>query len=583
MSEKNIFDKNISYTETQKAGNTIMKRTHHTQRGVEIGDIVLPTHMPEDVANAETIVLPRARHNIPRFKKSRLQEVLPIPTSNTKYSFRSQTVINTSFSTPEQRERIASSQNSQYSFQQSSYVNQATHSARPYQQPSEPQQFSTFVGPTSFPQRPAGPAFKLPVGQTQLRKPRKRRRFPLLTRILIGVFLFLLVIVGSGIKYYYATFDVTLKNTVGQVVTRSSGDNAPSGKTSNNGDILSGKRINILLLGSDTDIKFTDASGHSVYLAQTDIVVTIDPQTRSVGMLSIPRDTWLNAPGYGMMKLDEVYKAGGVALSRYTIHQDFGIYIDYYAWVGLDGFIKVINTVGGIDVDVLHPIADDNYPDDIGNHGTDIYAMKRLYLAPGPQHLTGPEALEYVRSRHADLVGDFGRSVRQQQVLTQLKTKLNNPAIIGKLPELSNDLNGFVKTDMQLPDVFRLMNFARLLDQSKINRVTLGPPYSQPAQITMADGTIKDVVELDCGQVQPIIATMFNLGATAKCDTQGSTGDVQETQSVLNTTFLAAPSQPRIHTVMASSNGSSTTLSHVHSLLDLMFLVVFKSPNATNV
>src|SRR5262249_10837242 len=149
-----------------------------------------------------------------------------------------------------------------------------------------------------------------------------------------------------------------------------------------NGNILSGPRINILLLGSDTDEKF-----QGNYIAQTDIVVTIDPATKSVGMLSIPRDSFINVPGYGMHKLDEAYGLGGVAVSRLTIEQDFGITINYYAWVGLDGFIKVINEVDGVDVDVMHPIADDNYPNDVGTNNP--YAVKRLYLPPGPQHLDG--------------------------------------------------------------------------------------------------------------------------------------------------------------------------------------------------
>src|SRR5258707_1529263 len=195
-------------------------------------------------------------------------------------------------------------------------------------------------------------------------------------------------------------------------------------------------------------------------------------------MLSIPRDFYIPVPGYGMHKLDEAYGLGGVALSRQTIEQDFGIPINYYAWIGLDGFIKVINEVGGVDVDVLHPIVDDNYPDDVGKNANNPYALKRLYLAPGPQHLDGPTALEYVRSRHADLVGDFGRSVRQQQVLSALKTRLANPDIFGKLSNIAQDLTGYLKTDMQLADVLKLMNFARGLDPNKINKLTFGPPYS---------------------------------------------------------------------------------------------------------
>src|SRR5260370_36361139 len=116
-------------------------------------------------------------------------------------------------------------------------------------------------------------------------------------------------------------------------------------------------------------------------------------------MLSIQRDSYINVRGQGLRKLDEAYYLGGVALSRRTIEQDFGISINYCVWIGLDGFIKVINTVNGVDVDVMHPIVDDNYPDDTGANANDPNAIKRLYLPPGPQHLDGPTALDYVRSR----------------------------------------------------------------------------------------------------------------------------------------------------------------------------------------
>jgi LCP family protein required for cell wall assembly len=407
----------------------------------------------------------------------------------------------------------------------------------------------------------------------------KRRRFPIWARIVVSVFLLLLIVVGGVAGYYYYFFSAPVSHIVGQQVTRLKGDEDPNANR-NGVDILSGPRINILLLGSDTDEKFSNGT----YLAQSDIVVTIDPASRKVGMLSIPRDFWINVPGIGMRKLDEAYGYGGVALSRLTIYQNFGISINYYAWVGLDGFIKVINTVGGVDVDVLHPITDDNYPDDIGNHGSDIFAYKRLYIPPGPQHLSGIESLEYVRSRHADLVGDFGRSARQQQVLSALKTKLNNPDIIGKLPDIAHDLDGYVKTDMQLTDVFKLMNLARGLDPNSINRVILGPPYSSSG--TTADG--KSVVFPDCNLIVPVIRQMFALGNKAVCNIQANSSN----------STVASASQPSYTSDSSATNGSLQAASQVastsamnlaggsdnlfgfHSLLDLMFMVVFESPQA---
>ena len=135
--------------------------------------------------------------------------------------------------------------------------------------------------------------------------------------------------------------------------------------------------LNLLLLASDTDSKF---EGGAV-LTQTDMVVRIDFVHHHVTMLSLPRDLWIPSDeGYCCNKLDEIslyetdnattpldVKLHGFAHTVATIEQDFHIPINAYAWVGLDGFIKVIDTLGGVDIDVLHPIVDDTYPADITN------------------------------------------------------------------------------------------------------------------------------------------------------------------------------------------------------------------------
>ena len=475
--------------------------------------------------------------------------------------------------------------------QQPSSFNGSTPQSQPLMNPLPGSMPMNYQGAGGYP--PGYGSF--PSGPGNQGNNRKKRRFPIWARVAVSVFLLLLIVGGGAAGYYYYNFSAPVSQIVGQQVTRLKGDKDPNANR-NGGDILSGPRINILLLGSDTDQKFTNADGSHNYLAQSDIVVTIDPATKSVGMLSIPRDFWINVPGSGMRKLDEAYSLGGtavgtgayspggVALSRLTIFQDFGIPINYYAWVGLDGFVKVINTVGGVDVDVLHPITDDNYPDDVGNKTSDLYAYKRLYISPGPQHLSGPEALEYVRSRHADLVGDFGRSARQQQVLSALKTKLNNPDIVSKLPEIANDLNGYVKTDMQLSDVFKLMNFARSLNANAINRVILGPPYS--ADGNTADG--QSVVFPDCGKIVPVIAQMFALGNKAACNIQANSGNntlastlrpSSTNNNSVNTNGLQTMSQMASASTLNLSGGNDN-LSGFHSLLDLMFMVALESPQA---
>ena len=333
-------------------------------------------------------------------------------------------------------------------------------------------------------------------------------------------------------------------------------------------------------------------------------MVTIDPTAKTVGMLSIPRDFFLNVPGYGMHKLDEAYSLGGVALSCLTIEQDFGIPLNYYAWVGLDGFTNVINTVGGVDVNVTHAIVDDNYPNDV-NNSSDPYALERLYIPPGPQHLNGQEALEYVRSRHADLIGDFGRSARQQQVLIALKSKLDNSDIFGKLTTIANELKGSVKTDMQLTDILKVMEFARGLNVNTIQRLTLGPPYSTqgiaPANSGVDAGA--SVVFPNCSEVITALQKMFQLGNNAVCNIEGNAGVSSSGASWKNAVASPANHSLSLATSMAGSgnNSASQSLGSVvgnsavsmldgpsdlfglRSVLDLMFLVVFEAPNVLQV
>lgn len=433
-------------------------------------------------------------------------------------------------------------------------------------------------GPGSFGTGSQGPGGRPAPGG---KKRKKGRRVPMWARIVIGLLLFCLVLGGASFAYYQFYFAGAVNHIVGQQVQRAPGEEDPNANL-NNG-ILSGPRINILLLGSDTDQKF-----QGQYIAQTDIVVTIDPGTHSVGMLSIPRDFYIPIPGYGLHKLDEAYGLGGVDLSRRTIEQDFGIPINYYAWVGLDGFIKVISEVGGVDVDVLHPIVDDNYPDDVGANANNPYALKRLYLAPGPQHLDGPTALEYVRSRHADLVGDFGRSARQQQVLSALKTRLSNPTVFGHLSAIASDLQGYLKTDMQLSDVLKLMYFARSLDLNSINRLILGPPYASagvaPAGTPDAGA---DVVFPNCVKIIPAIAQMLQLGDRAACNVVGEGGGSaplpvayragQPSPFAVRVNNMVDRPQSLTSALPGNTNGDPASLFGMQSLLDLMLMGVFET------
>ena len=360
-------------------------------------------------------------------------------------------------------------------------------------------------------------------------KGKPRRRFPIWARVATGFLAFVLLIAGGFFTYYEVKLAPTLNGLIGQKAIHRSGSTSKNGTPApvldvGTSNLIGQNRINILLLGSDTDGK------NGAPLAQSDIVVTIDQQTHYVGMLSIPRDLQVSFPSGGEGKMDAAFSYGwqdqggnnatvdaeaGAGLAEDTIQQNFGIHIDRYAWVGLTGFVKVIDTAGGVDVDVTHPMVDDDYPDDVSNPGGSVYDYQRLYIAPGPQHLNGIQALNYVRTRHSDLIGDFGRSARQQQVLSALKTKLANPDTISQTSQLLNDLNGYLLTDMQLSDLVYLGNLARSVDLNAVQHATLSPPYSSPSS--------QNTNYLpNCSQITGVISQMF--GIQGNCIPQSDGG-----------------------------------------------------------
>ncbi|HYX50872.1 MAG TPA: LCP family protein, partial [Ktedonobacteraceae bacterium] len=263
---------------------------------------------------------------------------------------------------------------------------------------------------------PEQPFAEIPPGRLPPSK-RTASRYTKRMRTFIYIFLLFALLVGGALAYGYSYFESNIQAPLVSFFRPvSRGNNEPPPDDS----AITGRPWNILLLGSDNDNKYS----FPALLTQVMMIVHVDPDNNSVYMISIPRDSWVYMSlNGGMHKIDQAFLFGasphnnfddGVRAARQTIEQDYGVTIDRYAWVGLSGFASVIDTLGGVDIDVTHPIVDDSYPDDTRANPNDPFAVKRLYIAPGPQHLNGLEALEYVRSRHADLVGDIGRTNRQQ-------------------------------------------------------------------------------------------------------------------------------------------------------------------------
>jgi LCP family protein required for cell wall assembly len=226
--------------------------------------------------------------------------------------------------------------------------------------------------------------------------------------------------------------------------------------------------INVLLLGSD------QTANESVGRTDVIIIVSINPELPSVSLLSIPRDFYAWIPSHGFNKINTTYSrgerhaypGGGPGLIKATIEYNLGIRIHYYARVGFDGFIKIVDALGGVDVAVECPLSD-TFPDSTSPEGqTDVDWL------PGIHHLDGKHALWYARSRWS--THDFDRNRRQQQVLRGLYRQILTLDIIPKIPQLWEALNETVSTDLGLDELLYLGAIGSRLDMGNVNSSFVG-------------------------------------------------------------------------------------------------------------
>jgi len=252
--------------------------------------------------------------------------------------------------------------------------------------------------------------------------------------------------------------------------------------------------INILLLGSDTrldeDATRTDAM----------IVVHINRKAGRISLLSIPRDLWVDIPGFGQARINAAYPIGerrlgkgyGGALAKETVGNLVGFPIHHFILVDFDGFQKVIDTIGGVEIDVPSPIDDPNFP-------TADYRTVSVHFDAGLQRLDGQQALVYARTRHGD--SDFGRNQRQQQVLMAIFEQVRAQGILtqlGNIDEYTGALRDYVRTDLSRNDMLKLGRLAATFNAENVQRYAITPDIviglETPATFAADPQALKQVV-----------------------------------------------------------------------------------------
>ncbi|WP_169313139.1 LCP family protein [Acetonema longum] len=208
-------------------------------------------------------------------------------------------------------------------------------------------------------------------------------------------------------------------------------------------DLQEGK-VNILLLGVDKRVN--DASR-----SDTIMVATVDIKTKETSLLSVPRDTWVKIPGRRWDKINHAHMYGGRELVQRTVEELLGIPIDYYVSVDFSGFTRLVDAIGGVDLEVEDRM-----------YYTDPYDNLVIDLQPGMQHLDGGAAIQYVRYRNED--GDIGRIARQQRFLKAMLDEVTSPAILINLPGIVKEANNMVETDLSLSD---MLGLTKLLKETK--------------------------------------------------------------------------------------------------------------------
>ncbi|MFC7394697.1 LCP family protein [Scopulibacillus cellulosilyticus] len=241
--------------------------------------------------------------------------------------------------------------------------------------------------------------------------------------ITLGVII-LLIVVGGGAYAYYLYHSV--KSTANNIYE-------PVG--SHTTTLSNKKPISILLMGVDERPNDRGRSDTLIYM-------TLNPKTNKMEMISIPRDTRTEIAGRGTIdKINAAYAYGGTKMAMDTVKNFLDVPVDYYVKMNMEGLSKLVDAVGGVTV-----------YNDISWHDEGYY-KKGYYYQKGNIELNGPKALGYVRMRHLDPRGDFGRNERQRQVIMAIVNKAASISSVSRYDDILDAIQGNVKTNLTFDEM----------------------------------------------------------------------------------------------------------------------------------
>lgn len=224
--------------------------------------------------------------------------------------------------------------------------------------------------------------------------------------------------------------------------------------------------FNVLMLGYDRRPKET------VYRADTIILARIDPRSKQVWLVSIPRDAKVEIPGFGTHKINQAYALGREQLAIETVEQLTGVKINHFVGINFRGFQRAVDAMGGVWVDVDVEINDPQADATRGKTAS--------HIAPGYQLLDGAHALTFVRTRHTFADQDFGRMRNQQKFFLALADQMAERVPVSRLPRIVTAVAPFISTDMSLVEMVRTAQALHRAGSKRIHTATLTGEWRSP-------------------------------------------------------------------------------------------------------
>ena len=260
--------------------------------------------------------------------------------------------------------------------------------------------------------------------------------------------------------------------------------------------------------------------------SDTLMIAAVDPKQKQASLLSVPRDTRVKIKGHGFDKVNAAYAYGHEKLTQDTVENLLGVNIEHYVIINTKSFAKIIDALGGIDIDVPKRMHyEDPYDDDGG---------LLIDFQPGMQHMDGAKAITYVRYR--DEEGDLGRIRRQQDFIKACIDKMVSPAVIPKLPGIIREVMGSIKTDLSFR---QLLELAGTLKESKSNGLKTDMVPGRPLYI---DGVSYWIPDLN--KIRTTVAETLGVNMSAKVRSRME-NDIKEYERSIPSTAREVPASDK--------------------------------------